>query len=147
MKGMEFVDLDHAFYWQPFPAWIEIVRALYQTSLSSSTGDPILRDRVALHPAWRDQSTLASIIKWCWKCRQAKITLRFSTVHICWDKNGRAIAGEPGLLPIERDSPKPLLLVAAPLRQAGMYEESTRRAKRPTQSSSSAIPTRRTTLR
>ena len=38
----------------------------------------------------------------------------------------RAIAGEPGLLPIERDSSKPLLLVAAPLRQAGMYEESTR---------------------
>jgi DNA-binding CsgD family transcriptional regulator/PAS domain-containing protein len=34
----------------------------------------------------------------------------------------RAVAGEPGLLPIERDSSKPLLLLATPLRPAGMYD-------------------------
>jgi DNA-binding CsgD family transcriptional regulator len=38
----------------------------------------------------------------------------------------RAIAGEPGLLPIERDSLKPLLLIAAPLRQPNTYEACTR---------------------
>jgi DNA-binding CsgD family transcriptional regulator/PAS domain-containing protein len=38
----------------------------------------------------------------------------------------RAVAGEPGLLPIERDSSKPLLLVAAPLRPTGMYDVSAR---------------------
>jgi DNA-binding CsgD family transcriptional regulator/PAS domain-containing protein len=36
----------------------------------------------------------------------------------------RAVAGEPGLLPIERDNSKPLLLVAAPLRPAGMHDAS-----------------------
>lgn len=35
-------------------------------------------------------------------------------------------AGEPGLLPIERESLNPLLLVAMPLRQAGMYDASAR---------------------
>jgi DNA-binding CsgD family transcriptional regulator len=34
----------------------------------------------------------------------------------------RAIAGEPGLLPIEREDLRPLLLVAAPLRPAGMHD-------------------------
>jgi DNA-binding CsgD family transcriptional regulator len=37
----------------------------------------------------------------------------------------RAAAGEPGLLPIERESSKPLLLVATPLRLASMYDLST----------------------
>jgi DNA-binding CsgD family transcriptional regulator len=38
----------------------------------------------------------------------------------------RAVAGEPGLLPIERDGSKPLLLVATPLRPAGIYDVSAR---------------------
>ncbi|OKO71486.1 hypothetical protein AC629_39225 [Bradyrhizobium sp. NAS80.1] len=38
----------------------------------------------------------------------------------------RAIAGEPGLLPIEREHSKPLLLVATPLRPAGIYGSSAR---------------------
>ncbi len=38
----------------------------------------------------------------------------------------RAVAGEPGLLPIERNSSKPLLLVASPLRPAGIYDLSAR---------------------
>jgi DNA-binding CsgD family transcriptional regulator len=38
----------------------------------------------------------------------------------------RAVAGEPGLLPIERQNSKPLLLVATPLRSADMHDLSTR---------------------
>jgi DNA-binding CsgD family transcriptional regulator/PAS domain-containing protein len=38
------------------------------------------------------------------------------------DLIGRAVAGQPGLLPVERDSSKPLLLVAAPLRPGGIYD-------------------------
>jgi DNA-binding CsgD family transcriptional regulator len=36
----------------------------------------------------------------------------------------RAVAGDPGLLAIERDNSSPLLLVATPLRPAGMYNVS-----------------------